>query len=61
MQSSAIPSLPIAYEPGRIAQSVARLTEESGVPGLILGPTHTFVETVHGIFSTVILTLPQIH
>ena len=35
-------------------------SEQLEVPGSILGPVHTFMETDHKIFSTVISTLPLI-
>ena len=40
----------------REAQSVARLTKETEVSGLIPGSDHTFMETDHAIFSTVIFS-----
>ena len=41
-------------------QLIACLTEELEVPGSIPGPAHTYMETDHEIFSTVIFTLPLI-
>ena len=53
--------------PGRVAQSVtclatdACLTADPGVASSILVRSHTFVEIIHEIISTVILLLPLIY
>ena len=36
--------------PGRVTQSVERLTKEPEVPGSILGPAHTLVKIDHDFF-----------
>ena len=43
-----------------MAQSVGRLIEEQEVPGLILSLAHTFVDTDHEIFSSLIFPCPLI-
>ena len=45
---------------GRVAQSVASLTADSGIASSILARSHTFREIDHEIISTVILLLPLI-
>ena len=43
------------HTPGRIAQSIACLTSDAGVPSKILAWTHTFVEIDNEIISMAIL------
>ena len=47
-------------QPGPVAQSVANPVEDPGVLSSIMARFHTFIETDHEIFSTVILSLPLI-
>ena len=46
--------------PSCIARSIARLTEETEVPGSIPDPAYIVVEIDHEIFSSFILSLPII-
>ena len=48
------------YLQGPVAQSVASVIADPGVTSLMLARLHTFMETDHEIFSTVIFLLPLI-